>query len=162
MVDHLGWDDCTCERVAEALPNYQMALLTCHGTFYEALITEESGIALANGEILRLRDLRRLDLSLDVLLMNSCVSARTRNTDSREPQGIHIALNAAGVDKVIGSLWNVWYPSGRVFTRNLFGLLARMSETSTASLVRAAILATRAIHPDPYHWAGWSLYGNHS
>ncbi len=160
-VDHIGWNKVTKKNIIEALTKYSMALFSCHGTFYAQITTADSGLDLAGNERLTLDEISSLNLPIDLIFMNSCVSSKSRSIRTNEPEGIPMSFCLAGVDKVIGSLWNVWYQAGETFTRIFFETLAKTPSQHMARHYQQAVLKARSIHPDPYHWAGWALYGNY-
>lgn len=160
-VDHLGWRQVTKKQVIADLPHYPYALFTCHGIFYEQITTAESGLDFAGGGRLTLDEITNLDLPIDLIFMNSCVSSKSRSTRTQEPQGIPMSFCMAGVDKIIGSLWNVWYPAGADFTRAFFQSLTSAASKCIAYHHQQTVLKARSMYPDPYHWAGWALYGNY-
>ncbi len=103
----LGGEAATKEAVLEALPDYPVLHLSCHG-FANPAEPLESGLLMAHDELLSLRDVQALRLERARLAVLSACETRLPGTDlPDEVIALPTGLVQAGVPGVVGSLWSV-------------------------------------------------------
>jgi CHAT domain-containing protein len=159
-VERLLWERATLPILKQRLPGHRFCAFTCHG-HYQYLAVEDSGLILASGQKLDLQALANMELDLDLVFCNTCVSGQSRSLYADEPFGVPMSFALAGAPCVIGSLWDVWYDAGRNILRSFFQLRRKGSrQTGAAVALQQAMLANRKVFPDPFHWGGWLLYGD--
>ncbi|MEO0375793.1 MAG: CHAT domain-containing protein, partial [Cyanobacteria bacterium P01_A01_bin.17] len=97
----------TPEAVLDALPNYSTVHFSCHGSanFQTPL---ESGLLMANDEVLSLRDLLDLKLKgLRLAILSACETGIPGTELPDEVISLPTGLLQAGAAGVISSLWSV-------------------------------------------------------
>jgi CHAT domain-containing protein len=103
----LGGEAATKEAVLEAMPDYAVLHLSCHG-FANPAEPLESGLLMAHDELLTLRDIYALQLDQARLAVLSACETRLPGTDlPDEVIALPTGLVQAGVPGVVGSLWSV-------------------------------------------------------
>ena len=156
----LLWEQATVPALAARLPGHRFCALTCHG-HYQYLDVEDSGLLLWGGQKLDLQALAGLELDLDLVFCNTCVSGQSRTRFADEPFGVPMSCALAGAPCVVGSLWDVWYEAGRRTLRSFFRFRRQDDrQVEAAVALQRAVLSTREMFPDPFHWGGWLLYGD--
>jgi len=103
----VGGEVATKETVLEALPNYAVLHLSCHG-FANPDDPLQSGLLMAHDELLTLRDIYALQLDQARLAVLSACETRIPGIDlPDEVIALPTGLVQAGVPGVVGSLWSV-------------------------------------------------------
>jgi tetratricopeptide (TPR) repeat protein len=100
--------DATRDRVVGALGAHAVWHFACHG--FAARDMADSGIVLANGEMLTVGQLAELDdiaSHVRVAVFSACESAVIDGSAPEEAIGLPAAMMRAGAAATIGSLWSV-------------------------------------------------------
>ena len=116
-----------------------------------------SGLRLFDGW-LAARDLYSVQLSASLVVLPACESVLASNTEGDELFGIARGFLYAGAPSLIGSLWPVQDEQTAQLMVAFYGALRR--GLGTAAALREAQLSLRAEHPNPYHWAAFSVIGD--
>ncbi|WP_328472328.1 CHAT domain-containing protein [Actinoplanes sp. NBC_00393] len=96
----------TVEQVRDALQHVDVAHFACHG--YANLLTPlESGINLAGGQALTLRDLLSLSLRLRLVVLSACETSTPGTELPDEVVSLPTGMLQAGVGGIVASLWQV-------------------------------------------------------
>ncbi len=105
---------------------------------------------------LRTSEIENLKLKADLVVLSGCETALGRITGDGVI-GLSRSFFAAGVDSVIGSLWDIPdEPTATLMTE----FHANLSKnTDKAGALRQAMLETMKKHPNPRDWAGFTLVG---
>ncbi len=115
-----------------------------------------SALRLADGW-LSLYDIYGLKLKARLVALSACQSGRSWVGDGDEMVGLVRGFLFAGADSLLVSLWPVHDTS----TADLMDAFYRTLRggVPVAAALRTAMLAVRAAHPHPYHWASFMLIG---
>ena len=157
-------------RAAEAFVGAEASL----GTFYERAPHADvlhiathgvhrpdnpmfSGLRLSDGW-LAARDLYGVQLSASLVVLPACESVLASNTEGNELFGIARGFLYAGAPSLIGSLWPVQDEQTAQLMVAFYSALRQ--GLGTAAALREAQLAVRAEHPNPYHWAAFTVIGD--
>jgi CHAT domain-containing protein len=100
--------DATRERVLAALGAHAVWHFACHG--FAARDMQDSGVTLANGDVLTVRQLLELDnigRHVRVAVFSACETAVIDGSAPEEAIGLPSAMLRAGAAATIGSLWSV-------------------------------------------------------
>lgn len=134
----------------------------------------ESAFKLHAGASITARDLFNLKMRAKLFTMIACESGKQNVLPGDEPLGLLPVLLLAGVNAVVGTLWNCWDTTGKEFTETFYQIIQREglpgrrsdqeeSASSTVNLalaLREAVLKIRKRRPEPYFWALFVLHGN--
>lgn len=96
----------TVSRVLEEIRRADVAHLACHG-FADLQTPLDSGLLLADGEVLRLRDLLDLRTQLRLAVLSACETSLPGTELPDEVVSLPTGLLQAGVGGVVASLWAV-------------------------------------------------------
>src|SRR5262249_3221948 len=133
----------------------------CHGTF-EPKTPGASGIVLAGAERLTLRDITSLDLQrIRVAFLASCWSADNFVSPGRWIVSLPYALLGAGVQTVVGSLWEVLDEVSVLFAQEFYERL-QAGIPSDEALRQALQVCRRRPTGEQrplWDWAGFVLTG---
>ncbi|MFQ5700990.1 MAG: CHAT domain-containing protein [Acidobacteriota bacterium] len=123
-----------------------------------ALVLAPGGDHFQDG-FLQAREIARLDLDADLVVLSACRSARGALLPGEGVQGLAQAFLHAGARSVIGTLWNVDDRETAAFVEEFYYRLA--AGDGKAEALRNAKLARRAALPaaGPLHWAAFVLLG---
>lgn len=116
-----------------------------------------SGLRFADGW-LAAADLYALDLRADMVVLSACESGAATLDPGNEHLGLIRGFIFAGVPSLVGSLW-------AVKDRQTFELMSALYQRLAAGAplgeaLREAQLELRERHPNPYHWAAFTLTGD--
>ncbi|GHJ47596.1 CHAT domain-containing protein [Catellatospora sp. TT07R-123] len=168
--DHSGGDvtelvdaAATREGVLALLRTHSWVHLACHG-FLDPARPDASGIVVAGGDIVAVRDIARLALSeAELAYLSACSTAKG---DRRLPdEAVHLAaaIHLAGFTNVVATHWPVLDRDSRSTATAVYGALREggMSSAHTAAALHRAVRALlhgRARH-QPMRWAVFSHTG---
>lgn len=96
----------TARRVLDELVVADVAHLACHG-FADLATPLDSGLLLADGDVLRLRDLLALRTQLRLAVLSACETSIPGTELPDEVVSLPTGLLQAGVGGVVASLWAV-------------------------------------------------------
>ena len=103
-------------------------------------------------------ELLRADLrGVRLIGLSACETALGRIDRADNPRGLPAALLLAGVESVVGTLWEVAGDAARVFFVGLYAGLA--AGQSRGAAFRAAQQETRRRFPHPRDWGAFYLLG---
>lgn len=142
-----------------------------HAFFSPAARSLDSGIVMADGEILRASDLLNEEIDARLLVVSACQSG-VQAVVGGELMGLARAFLIAGAASMLMTLWTVNDSATASFMRYFYGHLyneriryghmhsGRSQKASVAEALRLAVLDMRAEQPDPYCWAPFILIGD--
>ncbi|MEV8531531.1 CHAT domain-containing protein [Streptomyces sp. NPDC051211] len=141
---HLGFTggEVTRDRLREALAEgeHDVIHIACHGTFDERH-PQDSGIELADGDRLTVRDLMGLRLRTRLIVLSACESGRSSRRSGDELIGLTRALLYAGAPTALVSLWRVDDNSTGLLMRRFYqALLSGMSKADALRCAQRAVL----------------------
>ena len=148
--------------VMQRMEQARMIHLATHGILDDRQGLE-SAIALApdgtgelNDGLLTAAEIAQMKLHAELVVLSACDTAQGRITGDGVI-GLSRALIAAGVPSVLVSLWSVPdAPTAELMTE----FYQQLQHTDNkAQALRQAMLATKAKHPKPRDWAGFTLIG---
>ena len=116
-----------------------------------------SGLRLSDGW-LAARDLYGVQLSASLVVLPACESVLASNTEGDELFGIARGFLYAGAPSLVGSLWPVQDEQTAQLMVAFYSALRR--GLGAAAALREAQLAVYAEHPNPYHWAAFTVIGD--
>ena len=116
-----------------------------------------SGLRLSDGW-LAARDLYGVQLSASLVVLPACESVLASNTEGDELFGIARGFLYAGAPSLVGSLWPVQDEQTAQLMVAFYSALRR--GLGAAAALREAQLAVCAEHPNPYHWAAFTVIGD--
>jgi CHAT domain-containing protein len=159
--------DQASERAVRGLPPDRFGVIhfACHGVLNEeapsrsALLLAGTGGADASDGLLRARDIYRLRLASDLVVLSACRTARGRILPGEGVEGLAQAFFQAGVGSVVASLWDV---SDRHTARLMEAFYGRLAAgESKADALRGAKVDLLREETDlaPRFWAPFVLIG---
>jgi tetratricopeptide (TPR) repeat protein len=109
----------------------------------------------------RLPDLYDLDLAADLVVLSGCRTALGKELRGEGLMGLTRGFEAAGVPRVVGSLWQVEDRASAELMTRFYRAMWRSGASPSAAL-RAAQRAVRRDprYRDPHYWAGFVLQGD--
>ncbi|HKF44802.1 MAG TPA: CHAT domain-containing tetratricopeptide repeat protein [Thermoanaerobaculia bacterium] len=135
-------------------------LLNPRAPSQSALLLAGEGNAESGDGLLRARDIERLRLSSELVVLSACQTARGRILPGEGVEGLAQAFFHAGAKSVVASLWDVRDARTAGFMEDFY---RRLSEgLSKAESLRQAKLDQLAAEPDlaPRYWAPFVLLGD--
>jgi tetratricopeptide (TPR) repeat protein len=163
--DNLRWEAASIPAFLQQLSQAQVAFVNAHAVFNPErglqsglYLANESGLPEPVDPNLTAAALGDLALETDLVVLNACVIGLERERGIGEGLGLSRALYRAGVRTHVASLWPVYQAAGNYFACRLYDYLEGGAKTY-ADAFRAAMNATRAKFPNPYHWATFCLRG---
>ncbi len=115
-----------------------------------------SSLEMGGGSI-HLFDLFQLHLRADVVSLLGCGPGLNTQGKGDEVVGLVRGLLYAGARSVVTTVWDVEDSTAAEFSSAFHRHL--QNGESKALATSLAITELRSRHPDPYHWAGFALYG---
>lgn len=158
--------DATERRVKEGgLDRYRVLHFATHGLVSERA-PYRSALVLGGGEgedgFLQVREIYRLRLRTDLVVLSACQTARAGALDGDGVQSLAVAFLHAGARSVVASLWNVNDDRTAVFMEAFYRHLAT-GESKTDALRRAKLeLIADPATSSPRIWAPFVLVGEAS
>ncbi|MEM9803770.1 MAG: CHAT domain-containing protein [Cyanobacteria bacterium P01_D01_bin.56] len=103
----LKYEQATREAALEAIPNYDVIHFSCHG-YANPVSPLNSGLVMANDEVLSLRDIFNTNLQgVRLAILSACETGMLGTKLPDEVVSLPTGLLQAGVAGVIASLWSV-------------------------------------------------------
>jgi hypothetical protein len=161
-------DAATKSRITALFGQVGLCHLACHGTFVPDK-PDASGMVLIpeeEPEVLSLRDLSRLELTTcQHVTLSSCWSADNFILPGRWIVSLPETLHRSGAPSILACAWPVHDEVAKCFTARFYVHLAEMSPLEalrhTQLECRAAALPECGVDTShPFHWAGFSLFGD--
>ena len=121
---------------------------------------DKKSTAKNNGDdgVLTAFEAQNLDLEgTELVVLSACQTAQGKLQNGEGVYGLQRALRIAGAQNIILSLWDVDDTVGRTFM--LVFYKKWLGGMDKAAAFRAAQLAIKAEHPQPFYWAGFVLVG---
>ncbi|MBL8229347.1 MAG: CHAT domain-containing protein [Bryobacterales bacterium] len=148
--------DASAERLQEHGGRSRYVHIAAHGYFHRenALF---SSIRLGDGR-LTVFDLHQFDLPADLITLSGCSTGLTEVLGADELVGLIRGLFQAGAGSALVSLWEVHDEATASFMTSFYHRLVVLAEPPVEAF-RGAALELKAVHPDPYHWAGFCFVG---
>ncbi len=156
----LEQEKATRRAVLEALPEAQVAHFSCHGAANWG-DPENSGLIMANGEVLTIKDLFELHLvGARLATLSACETGVPGTRVPDEVVSLPSAFIRAGFAGAIGSLWTVSEKS----TAMLMTRFYQLWRTEGKQPVQALAEAQRELREDerfrhPFYWAAFYMTG---
>jgi tetratricopeptide (TPR) repeat protein len=163
--------EATVERLLDLIPNYEYLSFYCHGR-WDRYDPDESGLAMARGQLLTVGKLMSLDLrSYRLVALGACESGVIDvRLAADEFVGLPMTILSAGARNVVASLWVVEAKATASLLQRVFELHLREHVSPAVALRRAqleqrddipAIASGRqaADHNKAFYWASFSCYG---
>ncbi|GAB6264768.1 MAG: hypothetical protein STSR0001_02120 [Methanothrix sp.] len=156
----LEHEKATCRAVLDALPEAQVAHFSCHGAANWG-DPENSGLIMANGEVLTIKDLFELHLAgARLATLSACETGVPGTRVPDEVISLPSAFIRAGFAGAIGSLWTVRDDS----TAQLMTSFYQIWQTEGKQPVQALAEAQRELREDkrfrhPFYWAAFYMTG---
>jgi CHAT domain-containing protein len=153
------------------LAHYPIIHFATHG-FNDGLHPEQSGLVLsqvsergdAQEGLLRLRDICRLELAAELIVLSACESGIAKTANRFIPSAsVAEGFLFAGAHRVISTLWPINDAATAELMKHFYeGLLGEQHLTPALALRRAQLLLARdARWQHPYYWAAFVLQGEH-
>ena len=143
-------------RLRSSEPLGGLVHVASHGLF-EQEAGPLSGIQLGRSFLLA-RDVRHLELDLDLMVLSGCHTGRKQRIAGEELYGMTRALLEAGVRTTVSSLWAVEDGDAHEFMAAYYRELAA-GRTARAAVARAQRERLEAC-PHPHSWAPYALTGD--
>jgi CHAT domain-containing protein len=131
--------------------------LACHG-HVDPERPRLTGLVLADGAVLTVDDVYRLEVPADLVVLSACETGRGKPVRGEGVVGLVRAFFYAGAPRVVVSDWKVPDKSTRDLMVAFYTHL-RTGKLAPAAALRAAKLEIMKEYPHPYHWAGFVLWG---
>jgi CHAT domain-containing protein/tetratricopeptide (TPR) repeat protein len=152
----------TVQQLKDTLRRTGMWHAACHG-ISQPKEPGASGLALAGGEVLVLREIAALDArGLRLAVLASCWSADNYQYPGRIVVSLPQALQLAGVETIVGSLWRVLDELGPAFIAAFYEALR--AGVARDQALRQAMLSVRKDQSGNQRpladWAGFVLFGD--
>lgn len=163
----LSGDDATRNEVLNgALSSSRFVHVNAHIELDRA-IPDLSTIRLAEvgpdglaGGMLRLRDLRSLRLSADVVTLAGCSSAGDLRRGAEGPMAFPRGLLHVGADSVVASLWPVHETPTADLMHEFYRQVVEEEQAPAEALRRAQAHLARGAWPEPRSWSAFVLLGD--
>ncbi len=107
--------------------------------------------------ILTARDLYRLDLDADLIVLSACETGVSDVQKGDELVGLLRGFLYAGARSIVATLWDIEDEAAATFGLTFYRSLATMDK---AAALREAVLSVRKKFPEPIFWAPYFLTGN--
>jgi CHAT domain-containing protein/Tfp pilus assembly protein PilF len=107
---------------------------------------------------LRLGDIYNLNLPVELVVLSACQTGVGKPVKGEGLVGLTRGFMHAGAARVVASLWKVDDEATAELMKRFYGYMFAQ-KMSAASALRQAQLDIRAVHEDPYYWAGFVLQG---
>ncbi|MBA3459978.1 MAG: CHAT domain-containing protein [Deltaproteobacteria bacterium] len=150
-------------RIKELAATYNVLHFATHGVLLGAAVPGGSSLlATAAGDddgFLSADEISQLDLKhTQLAVLSACeTSVSEARGGALDLASLTGAFLTAGVPTVIGTLWHVDDVST---TKLMIGMYSRLHQDGSGEALRNAQLALRGTPlSDPYHWAGFVVYG---
>jgi CHAT domain-containing protein len=154
--------DATPTTVAARLSRATLAHFSTHANFHLEYPLE-SGIDLADGERITVREMAPLQMSADLVVLSSCESGMHAVGHSNNLVGMPAALLSCGAGAVIASLWRVQALVSvqlmSAFYRAMYGTWQHKT-ACTADALRTAMIELADDGCNVREWAPFLLYGD--
>ncbi|MGI0493757.1 tetratricopeptide repeat protein [Alkalinema pantanalense CENA528] len=150
----------TKATVLQQMPSARLLHFATHGLLDPVQGDIPGAIALTpsgqdNG-FLSAAEIFNLKLNADLVVLSACDTGRGEITGDGVV-GLSRSFIAAGAPSVVVSLWAVNDQSTSEFMQEFYRQLKQQPDKAQA--LRQAMLATKQRHPDPSHWAAFTLVG---
>lgn len=150
------------------LGQYRYIHFATHGLL-DSRHLELSGLVLSlvdqNGKpedgYLRVRDIYRLKLNADLVVLSSCSSALGKDVESEGIIGLTRAFLFAGSKRVISSLWKVDDEATEKLMTAFYSQLHAGASPAAALRSAQSTLASDPHWKSPYYWAAFILQGEY-
>ncbi|HIK30993.1 MAG TPA: CHAT domain-containing protein [Oscillatoriales cyanobacterium M59_W2019_021] len=109
-----------------------------------------------NDGFLTAQEILSMNLNADLMVLSACDTGRGKITGDGVV-GLSRSLVTAGVSSLVVSLWQVPDASTADLMTHFYNNLQQGLDKATA--LRNAMLTARSTHPDPVHWAAFTLIG---
>ncbi|MBQ7776646.1 MAG: CHAT domain-containing protein [Lachnospiraceae bacterium] len=124
-------------------------------SLYECMT--QSGILLADNELLSCAQISKLDLSETKLaILSCCHSAHASYQATEGSYGLRRAFHMAGCKILIANLWQIDDAISFLWMKSFYEALAICSATVEEAFA-TAVETVRKQEPNPYYWAGFVL-----
>jgi CHAT domain-containing protein len=131
----------------------------CGHAFFDRLDRTQSGLILANDEILTAARLQALASIPRVMIFNACQAARMRNTTTDialEAYSLAEMVLRSGVEAFLGSFWEVSDTAAEKFATALYDQLS-----NGVTLRESVLIARQKLYQvQQRDWANYCLYGD--
>ena len=153
-------EQATKSAVLSQMPAAKILHFATHGLLDDVGGEMPGAIALApsgndNG-LLSSSEIFNLKLNADLVVLSACDTGRGKITGDGVI-GLSRSFVAAGAPTVLVSLWAVNDNTTSELMIEFYRQL--QTQPNKAQALRQAMLKTRSLHPDPLHWASFSLMG---
>jgi hypothetical protein len=118
----------------------------------------DSGVVLANGDVLTAREVMGERMSADLLILSACETGMAQSLGGDELAGLAQAFLQAGVQSVIVSLWSVNDWSTAALMKSFYQ--GRRAGADKAQALKQAMTEVQEQWRHPYHWGAFVLMGN--
>lgn len=155
-------------EVKRALPQYKILHFATHGVLdtHDGL---RSGLLLATEPaesaedgLLQAREIANMSLRAELAVLSACETGRGDERLGDGLLGLAWAFQAAGVPRVIASLWSVDDAGTRDLMIALYKELTKGAAVDDALRTAALHLQKDSRYADPYFWAAFELMGKTS
>ena len=163
----LGHDASRKLAVSGELGEYKYVHFATHGENHPER-PEDSNVVLSQedpqgrplqGE-LRLRDIKNLDLPVELVVLSACKTAIGSEIQGEGFVALPQGFMQAGAARVVVSLWNVRDDSTAALMKRLYEALLEKGQAPSAALRTAQLWMLRETEwRSPYYWAGFELQG---
>ncbi len=150
------------------LNRYRIVHFATHGLI-DSSRPELSGLVLSRVDstgaprdgFLRLRDIYSLELSADLVVLSGCRTAWGREIRGEGLVGLTRGFMAAGVPRVIASLWRVEDRATAELMAELYRSMWQQEHSPAAALRQAQLSVIRQKKwRDPYYWGAFIVQGD--
>jgi len=154
--------------LSEDFTSFRFLHLATHGEDHPG-VPALSGIALSPSDceghrlddgVLRLQDIKSLNLPVDMVVLSACKTALGKEVEGEGFEGLTEGFMAAGAARVVASLWDVDDRSVTLLMTLFYkGIIE--AKLSPAQALRAAQLSMSKVEQwkSPYYWAGFKFHG---
>jgi CHAT domain-containing protein/Tfp pilus assembly protein PilF len=160
----LTGNQATKSAILQQLPSARIIHLATHGLLDDfkgqgvpgAIALAPSGTGELNDGLLTSNEIFDMKLNAELVVLSACDTGRGRITGDGVI-GLSRSLISAGVPSVIVSLWSVPDAPTASLMTEFYRQLQQNPDKATA--LRQAMLTTMKQHPNPKHWAAFTLIG---
>jgi CHAT domain-containing protein len=150
-------ESATRDAVLAAIGGVDIVHIASHASF-DTYDSFKSSVVLANGSKIDVDDLLATNLRARMVVLSGCQTGLQSVAGGEELHGLVRALQYAGAESVVVSLWNISDETCGKLMASFYRRVVENGEKPSSAL-REAMIELRSNHPATYHWAPFMVYG---
>ncbi len=148
--------EATLEAVRARLAHASAAHIATHA-FFDSADPLDSGLRLAEGKVLTVRDILLLERTPATVILSACETGVQEIGPGNDANGLPRAFLAGGTSVLVQSLWNVSDVSTSSLIQTLYQHLGNTAVFADA--LQRAMLEERSRNANSFYWAPFLVFG---